>query len=118
MEHTELVGLYFAVIHKATISRFTVTKTILMTFANPFYKRTMHGRVQNKPSPLWAVGNALTWPAKVLRCTWCHIQYCCFKSVATHIPKRKMYIPPLSDETVCRLLPTVCTYEHDGQFVI
>jgi hypothetical protein len=30
------VGLYFAVIHKATISRFTVTKTILMTFASLF----------------------------------------------------------------------------------
>jgi len=48
------VGLYFAVIHKATISHFTVTKTIRMTFANPFYKRTKQGRVENKPSPLWA----------------------------------------------------------------
>jgi hypothetical protein len=86
------VGIYFAVIRKAMIPRFIVAKPIRMTFANPFYTRTMHGRVENKPSALWTVGNALTWSAEVPRCTWCRIQYSCFlKFCNAYIRKSTLY---------------------------
>ena len=104
MEHTEPVGVYFAVIHKATISHFTATKTIRMTFANPFYKRTKHGRVENKPSPLWA--GLLAMHSHGLPKS-CAVFNTAVSEVLQRIYQKKMCILRLSDETVCRLLPVV-----------
>jgi len=114
------VGLYFAVIHKATISHFTVTKTIRMTFANPFYKRTKQGRVENKPSPLWA-GLLAMHPHGLPK--YCAALGAVFNTAVSEVlqriyQKKKKHILRLSDETVCRLLPVVYTYEQDEQFVI
>jgi len=115
------VGLYFAVIHKATISRFTVTKTIRMTFANPFYKRTKQGRDENKPSPLWA--GLLAMHSHGLPKSYAALG-AVFNTAVSEVlqriyqKKKKKRILRLSDETVCRLLPVVYTYEHDGQFLM
>ena len=105
---TEVRGILFSSYSQVYDFTFYCYKYHTQDVCQSHYMRTMHGRVENKPSPLWAVGNGHTWPAIVLRCAWCLFNTAVSKVFQRTYQKKSIFYG-------CQMkLCAVCSPEHES----